>query len=536
MNAPDIQRRLFLGSAVGVFASRLSTAAQAGAKGPVGPAGPIGPAGPQGPPGPVPEAPQDGKTYGRNNAAWSQITTGTGGAPATSRFGLNVLDFGADPTGQNDSVDAFERAMLAAAQLSGTAPPGYTAQVYGRIAVPLGQYKFSRACNLDIIQTLPGKPTATGYHFIGEATRWQGGSVIVGPPNDYAFKSTIFNVDGVSAVNIFSTQCFENLFIMGYGGIYIKQGTPTVRNCWIEAWRCIVGSNCWSGAFENLVLRGRNDWNLPISNDRDKGQVGLFVFGSPNITIQNIDASLFTAGTAVALSGAGITAEGIHCEVNRVGVLLGYSHLGPNYDYLSYSSIRQVSGEANIILLLVSNFGPGEIKQIFGQAHQEQFPDGAHTAFCSVMLGNCAKVELANSGFVGGHIQSACVTSQPTLLPPDQGPAIARVGWGATFIPAPGNYPAGTRVLPIFRGKSVRMPQWLVPGIGVKIGSKIPSGTTVTSVSSTSITLSVPTTGAITCDSALNASDWIEFTDAQGKQLGELDVGYPFPPVGLAPI
>jgi hypothetical protein len=145
MNAPDIQRRLFLGSAVGVFASRLSTAAQAGAKGPVGPAGPIGPAGPQGPPGPVPEAPQDGKTYGRNNAAWSQITTGTGGAPATSRFGLNVLDFGADPTGQNDSVDAFERAMLAAAQLSGTAPPGYTAQVYGRIEVPLGQYKFSSA-------------------------------------------------------------------------------------------------------------------------------------------------------------------------------------------------------------------------------------------------------------------------------------------------------------------------------------------------------------------------------------------------------
>jgi hypothetical protein len=52
----------------------------------------------------------------------------------------NVLDFGADPTGANDSVAAFENAMMATGGLA-----------YGKIVVPLGTYKFSRSCNLEIM-------------------------------------------------------------------------------------------------------------------------------------------------------------------------------------------------------------------------------------------------------------------------------------------------------------------------------------------------------------------------------------------------
>src|SRR5215471_7409648 len=57
---------------------------------------------------------------------------GGGGRP----FGQNVLDYGANPTGQSDSVGAFEAAMKAARSAG-----------YGLIKVPLGKYRFSRACN-----------------------------------------------------------------------------------------------------------------------------------------------------------------------------------------------------------------------------------------------------------------------------------------------------------------------------------------------------------------------------------------------------
>jgi hypothetical protein len=59
--------------------------------------GPPGPQGPQGQPGPLggtfPDAPSDGQTYGRNNAAWSIVTGGSGGGGAT------VLVSDTPPTG-----------------------------------------------------------------------------------------------------------------------------------------------------------------------------------------------------------------------------------------------------------------------------------------------------------------------------------------------------------------------------------------------------------------------------------------------------
>ena len=69
-----------------------------GATGPAstvpGPAGPTGATGPQGPPS-FPDAPSDGKTYGRNNAAWTQVTSSGGGT--------SVLVSDTPPTGAPDN-------------------------------------------------------------------------------------------------------------------------------------------------------------------------------------------------------------------------------------------------------------------------------------------------------------------------------------------------------------------------------------------------------------------------------------------------
>jgi hypothetical protein len=59
------------------FAGPPGPTGPTGATGPQGPIGNTGPQGPVGPAGPVPEAPQDGKVYGRENATW--VVAGTGG-------------------------------------------------------------------------------------------------------------------------------------------------------------------------------------------------------------------------------------------------------------------------------------------------------------------------------------------------------------------------------------------------------------------------------------------------------------------------
>src|SRR5215467_2241202 len=66
---------------------------------------------------------------------------GGGGRP----FGQNVLDYGANPTGQSDSVGAFEAAMKAGGATT-TRP-----RSYGLVQIPLGRYAFSRPCNLAVV-------------------------------------------------------------------------------------------------------------------------------------------------------------------------------------------------------------------------------------------------------------------------------------------------------------------------------------------------------------------------------------------------
>lgn len=473
-----------------------------------------------------------------------------------SRFGVNVLDFGADPTGVNDSVAAFEAAMMAQANLvAGGGTPGNN---YGEIRVPLGWYKFSRACNLDIA----GPSVAYCFRGEGQATgHIQGGSLIVGPNDDYAFKSTGNdpNQPGVGG-NVGNTAIFERLMIMGWGGIYLNIATPSIRDCAFACWRSIVVPSCWAGSFENIILRPQNNpaWVPADPGDLNKGQVGIFAFCGPNGTFRNIDAAGFAYGTAVALGGVGITFDTYHCEVSRVGLFLG---LAPNINeglpnqqaglnYISTSSFKQFGFEGNLIGVIVGNCSLSELMQWNMQMHSDPYPEGPLPAFCGVAVfnSNGSRMEAMQ---IGGQASQAAIVTDANPFPDgsSRNPMMARNLLYAGYMLQPGTYPAGTTVLPLVRGKSKQLPSWLVPGVSVMepggSTSKVPAGTTVTAVdlAANTITLSQPTTAPMAVDANLNG-DWLLLPCPAGNALngfaagdgGSIDTGYPFLGWNLAAI
>jgi hypothetical protein len=479
------------------------------------------------------------KAIGGSAAAWplmasaqqspTKVPLGTGrGGVTTSRFGHNVLDHGADPNGRADSVGAFEAAMMASG-----------GGAYGKILVPLGSYRFSRSCNLDIINSRPiggVQKAQAGYIFEGEghtSTRFgtaNSSSLIIGPPNDYAFKSTL-NGSG----NSFNSCIFERLHIQGWGGIFMNIASPIIKECAFICWRCIVVNQSWSGSFENLLLRGNN--GPAQSGVRELGQVGLFVGATPGAVLRNIDATEFQKGTAVSVGGAGVTLENVHCEVSRIGVMLGYAPQAAQ-DFLSAYSLKQLGFEANMINVFVNNAAYGEIKNITIQGHQHIFPEGGQgMSLCGFYFRLCHDTEFMQVISNGGFSQASLVSAGG--LPSSDGivsPTIERCALSTNYALAPGTYPAGTRTFPLVRGRSFRFPSWLVPGVKVtdfwgsqNNNSRIPAGTTVQSVDpNVSVTLSNPSTGQMSWSDA-GGGEGLQFFDTAGNVLGWRDTFYDIP-------
>jgi hypothetical protein len=338
-------------------------------------------------------------------AARPQGPARSGGTGTGSRFGVNVLDFGADPRGVKDSVGAFEAAMMAAG-----------GGAYGRIEVPLGNYKFSRSCNLDIMGTrFPNSPGRAGFHFVGECHTFpryganQSSSTIIGPANDYAFKENNFSA---SQGNQGGSSIFENLLITGWGGIYLGISTPTIRNCALNCWRGIIVAQCWGGCFENIILRS---YAGTLDTSRSTGSVGIHVHGYC-ARFTNIDASTFPSGTAVALSGAQVLAENIHIETSRVALLLGYCP-EPSAGYDSFTGrVMDVNLEGNLCGVFL-NSAIGEMSDVMMQTHEDPFPgpgQDAHgnvASLCGFYANGVQDMEFKSVGAQRWASQASFITS-----------------------------------------------------------------------------------------------------------------------------
>jgi hypothetical protein len=457
------------------------------------------------------------------------VGQGTGAAP----FGHNVKDYGALGNGAHDDVGAFERAALASG-----------GGAFGLIKIPMGKYRFSRSFNLDIVTENggPGFGAQTSYVFVGEGatpTRFgspKTGSIINAPPGDYAFRSNI-NDGSANAQNLCA---WENLQFMGWGGIYCNIASPRIRNCAFITWRGIVIDQIWDASIRDVIMRGIGG---RTSTDRKLGQVGIFVCAKPNVIIENVNADNYTQGTAIAVAGTGVSIRNIHTEVSRVGMLLGYAPddttggTGPgSQDYISGFSIEQVSYEANLIGVYAANAGRGSIKQCDMQGHQHDFGQGWENSFCGFYLNGLQQTEFMQNNPIGGFTQGAVVTSadrlpssdgwsvQPKNMLYQDGSPSSNIS-GTNFALGQGSYPAGTRTFPLHRGRSTRLPTWMVPGVGVQDvwGNRIPAGTIIQSVSGNSITLSDASTGAMSWDS-VNGGDAFSFTGVPYN--GGVDTNY----------
>jgi hypothetical protein len=437
------------------------------------------------------------------------VGQGTGAAP----FGHNVKDYGALGNGYHDDVGAFESAALASG-----------GGAFGLIKIPMGKYRFSRSFNLDIVTQNGGAgfSAQTSFVFEGEGmtmTRFgnlKTGSIILAPPNDYAFKSTV-NDGSANAQNL---CVWRDLGIMGWGGIRAVIYSPRVHNCGFVTWRGIVIDQAWDCSLRDIVMRPQDG---TMTTDRNLAQVGIFVCAKPNVIIEDCNIDGFTKGTCIAVAGTGVTVRNIHSEVSRVGMLLGYSpdpftggSSTPAQDYLDAFSIEQVGYEANLIGIFAANTARGSIKQCDMQGHQHDFGQGWMNSFCGFYFNGAQQVEFMQNSCAGGFTQGAVVTSADRF-PSSDGWSVqpknliyADGGWsnlvsGNVFALGQGSYPVGTRTFPLHRGVGFQLPRWMVAGVGVQdaLGNRVPPGTTIQSIDPTtqSITLTNGITGTMSWDS-----------------------------------
>jgi hypothetical protein len=285
-----------------------------------------------------------------------------------------------------------------------------------------------------------------------------------------------------------------------------------------------------------LVLRGKNNWNMKLETDRDRAQVGLFVYATPNASISNVDATGFGYGTAIAVSGVGVTVDGLHLEVNRVGVMLGYGVLKQDQDYIRAFSVQNVTTETCLIGVLCANASYGEVKNISMWNHEDNWeqwqtgPTPGQWPFCGIFLAHAEAMEFAQIINQGMYTQAAWVAmyekNNPTVSP-----AIVRCTQKSNYT---GTAAAGSTTLQFFRGMSKQVPTWMLPYLGgglppnvvqtINVKSDngaIPAGTTIVAATQAGqMTLSKATTAAIAKGNVLT------FTDTQGNDLSQYDYNY----------
>ena len=420
---------------------------------------------------------------------------GGGGRP----FGQNVLDYGANPTGQSDSVGAFEAAMKAARSAG-----------YGLIKVPLGKYRFSRACNLDVVNS------QYGVRFEGEANSVQRfgnqSSTILGPSNDYCFKSTDA---GNTAAGL--QHVFQNLaFACHGGGIYMSDGGIMVRDCYFfgggrhihldQAWKTYIGQCQFNGP-------GRPG----------TGNIGVGAYGQ-EVTLDTVD--FINMGTAVVLQGESMEIRQMRCESSGRALILGQDQSG-NQSYLTNFRISVGEMESNSREIWIRNAARGYI-ECFPILGHEIYDGDVRTQY-AIQVDNAAQVKLAYMQFGGSYSQAAIVSNNISQCK-------LEMCQGRNGLSAKGNasYPAGTTQIQISRSVfDTALPGWLVPGLTVTDvfnPSALQPGTVVQQVvQPDTIVFSKPTASTIIGSGyppSGNESiqgNLLAFSDPQGNPVGFFD-------------
>jgi len=420
---------------------------------------------------------------------------GGGGRP----FGQNVLDYGANPTGQSDSVGAFEAAMKAVRSAG-----------YGLIKVPLGKYRFSRACNLDVVNS------QYGVRFEGEANSVQRfgnqSSTILGPAGDYAFKSLDA---GNTAAGL--QHVFQNLAIgSSGGGIFMSDGGIIVRDCLFyggghhiqldQAWKSYIGQTSFIGP-------GRPG----------TGNIGVAVFGQ-EVTLDTVD--FFAMGTGVVLQGESMEIRQMRCESSGRALILGQDQSG-NQSFLTNFRISIGEMESNSREIWIRNAARGYI-ECFPILGHEIYDGDVRTQY-AIQVDNAAQVKLAYMQFGGSYSQAAIVSNNISQCK-------LEMCQGRNGLSAKGNasYPAGTTQIQISRSVfDTALPGWLVPGLTVTdvfSPSTLQPGTVVQQViQPDTIVFSKPTASTIIGSGyppSGNESiqgNLLAFSDPQGNPVGFFD-------------
>jgi hypothetical protein len=200
---------------------------------PVAAPGPPGPQGPKGDPGGIPEAPQDGKLYGRQNAKWVEVTgsvTPPQPEPPQPEGPSKdfVIDFSAPTDGTSDCQTALQRWIAWAKDKSNptlTIPAGKFVflggfKPFGGLGIPAAGDNFVRGGTIQgagssLTEILPNTYCATGVTEVFMASVATSGFLNSAKPGDTTV--TLKSAADVGKFHVNGWVCIAGLSLMTYG-------------------------------------------------------------------------------------------------------------------------------------------------------------------------------------------------------------------------------------------------------------------------------------------------------------------------------
>jgi hypothetical protein len=220
----------------------------------------------------------------------------SGGSSGSDFSLVNVIDFGADPTGAADSTAAIQ-AAINAAEAFGTA---IGARTGGIVYFPSGTY--SVTAPLTFSQTLP-----TSVALIGSGYR---SAVIVGNFAGYIISKTDNNIPSLQTVQ--DLTIINNRVNVDSGAI-LFQNTERglITRCYIVGF---IGIRTDSNAFDTHI----EDCSLPGLGGAPLGSIGIMM-GQTTV----VNCRITGYDEAIRVTNIGGSIIGCACEVNRTAVMLG---------------------------------------------------------------------------------------------------------------------------------------------------------------------------------------------------------------------